>query len=95
MLAVIDAGLFKLSMPAFVILTGALAVYGYFRGSADFCSWLRKEPQLDPASLQYNLLKGFTPDEAQTIVGEPVGENEPAEIPHQTFEEIYEEIKGE
>lgn len=34
MLAIIDAGLFKLCMPAFVILTGALALYGYFRGAA-------------------------------------------------------------
>lgn len=43
MLAIIDAGLFKLCMPAFVILTGALALYGYFKGAADFCGWLRSE----------------------------------------------------
>ena len=46
MLAVIDAGLFKLCMPAFVILTGALALYGYFKGAADFCGWLRSEDSL-------------------------------------------------
>lgn len=46
MLAIIDAGLFKLCMPAFVILTGALALYGYFRGAADFCGWLRREDTL-------------------------------------------------
>lgn len=51
MLAIIDAGLFKLCMPAFVILTGALALYGYFKGAADFCGWLRSEEPLSTLEL--------------------------------------------
>lgn len=51
MLVVIDAGLYLIYKPGFMILSGVLAAYGYFRGAADFRRWLCKEPPLTPADL--------------------------------------------
>lgn len=40
MLAVIDAGLYKLYTPGFFILTGIFSIYGYFHSAVDFRRWL-------------------------------------------------------
>lgn len=44
MLAVIDAGLLKLWPVGFGVLTGALAIYGYFKCAEAFSSWLAYKP---------------------------------------------------
>lgn len=56
MLVLIDIGLYLISETGFVVLTGALAVYGYFRGAGDFWHWLAKEtpiaaPVIEPISV--------------------------------------------
>ena len=51
MLAVITAGLYKLFLPGFIAITGALAAYGFFHSASDFNRWLRKEPPLTVAEL--------------------------------------------
>lgn len=43
MLLVINLGMNKLWNPGFIGLTGALAAYGFIRGSFDFRHWLTKE----------------------------------------------------
>ena len=43
MLLVIDVGLNRLWSPGFLGITGALAAYGFIRGSFDFRHWLTKE----------------------------------------------------
>lgn len=40
MLAVIDTCLYILCNPGFAVLTGAVVVYGFMRGTVDFCRWL-------------------------------------------------------
>ena len=58
MLVLIDIGLYMLSKTGFVVLTGTLAVYGYFRGAGDFWHWLAREtpakiaPVFEPVSIQ-------------------------------------------
>lgn len=51
MLVLIDIGLYIISKTGFVVLTGALAVYGYFRGAGDFWRWLAKEDK-HPAAMK-------------------------------------------
>ena len=40
MLALIDMGLLKLWMPGFGIITGTLALYGFWKTAQGFSSWL-------------------------------------------------------
>lgn len=40
MLVVIDIFLYKQSKSGFVLLTGMVTVYGYYRIAVDFCQWL-------------------------------------------------------
>lgn len=51
MLAVIAAGMYKLFLPGFIAITGALAAYGFFHSASDFNRWLSKEPPLTVAEL--------------------------------------------
>lgn len=47
MLLVINLGMNKLWNPGFIGLTGALAAYGFIRGSIDFRHWLTKERDME------------------------------------------------
>lgn len=42
MLVLIGIELFVISVPYFITLAGALALYGYLRGASDFLHWLSK-----------------------------------------------------
>ena len=56
LVAVIDLGLYLLASPGFVVLSGALAVYGFIRGAGDFGRWLdgagKSAPVTPPFDLQ-------------------------------------------
>lgn len=64
MLAAIDACLYILYNPAFVVLTGAVVAYGLLRGAFDFCHWLSK-PDPEPK----HLTKKVAPTEAPAADG--------------------------
>ena len=53
MLVVIDIGLYILCTPGFIVLTGTLALYGYFRGAGVFRRWLAKDeaPAMKPVNV--------------------------------------------
>ena len=50
MLAGLDFCLWKINMVGFVILTGVLALYGYYEAARTFAAWLteKDEPRLEP-----------------------------------------------
>lgn len=45
MLAGLDFCLFKVNMIAFVVLTGALALFGYWEAARVFAFWLTEKPE--------------------------------------------------
>lgn len=53
MLVIIDASLYKLNQAAFISLTAAIAVYGYFRCASDFCRWLSQDSGNDDQTARY------------------------------------------
>ena len=58
MLAIIDTCLYILCNPGFAVLTGAVVVYGFMRGTVDFCRWLCKP---EPAPKHLNSPKKQAP----------------------------------
>lgn len=42
LLAAVDACMYVLFIPGFMLLTGAVAAYSFGRGAVDFCNWLRE-----------------------------------------------------
>ena len=74
MLITIVVCFYLLVRPAFIVLTGALAAYGYIRGAVDLRNWLAKENEaLVPINLSkpiHEQHKEETP--IPTVYGEPV-----------------------
>lgn len=52
LLAALDVCLFKIAFIGFAIVTGILALYGFYRCSIDFYGWLGKEPATSETSLE-------------------------------------------
>ena len=79
MLAAITVGMYLLKYRAYLIIVGALGLYGYFCASCHFCRWLGKEPPLLPAHTMDDVKPYIPAARARTFVVEDFPE-EPQQV---------------
>lgn len=80
MLGCLDFCLWKINMIGFVLLTGALALYGYYEAARTFSAWLteKSDPELAPPTLSDLAPVDLLPEDFSA-----------------TVEEIMKEVQGE
>lgn len=69
----LDMCLYKIAAVGFAVLTGALALYGFWRCSLDFCGWLGKEPVTTESSLELPIFNSERTYSVDDIVAEMGG----------------------
>ncbi|MBP5462198.1 MAG: hypothetical protein J6Y20_08755 [Lachnospiraceae bacterium] len=72
MLGCLDFCLWKINLVGFVLLTGALALYGYYEAARTFAAWLaeKNEPELDPPSIANLATVDLLPEDFSATVEE-------------------------
>ena len=80
MLGCLDFCLWRINLIGFVLLTGALALYGYYEAARTFSSWLaeKDEPELAPPTISDLAQADLLPEDFSA-----------------TVEEIMKEVQGE
>ena len=80
MLGCLDFCLWRINLVGFVLLTGALALYGYYEAARTFSAWLtaKDEPELAPPTVSDLATVDLLPEDFSA-----------------TVEEIMKEVQGE